>query len=690
MSGAGPSQQRGKKGPRKTTAVNTGENGEYDDLLVARFEQHMADLRAEVAGLSAEDLEARVLKLEIQWGLKPDPQRPRNADAPLGENATMLQIFPHIITRFNFPDSGECTPSNIDVITKAQVTEVCAIQLACEDLEIFDNDVGLKTRLDNLLQLVYYARQSVYVTHRLRSLYAEATENVVNIDSSSMADMCGIAPFFQPQLQANALTEYQSLLLFMLKMAYHKQYRKCKDIVYHQIYNKRGKPTNAWKPLHTHAGEPMTMEYFVHDECRIMTNFDQWKNMTHGMQNVQRTAQYLEHCIDSRFPFLNKNRLVFSFDNGVYIARHYLNGNPVDLFIPHTAPRPLSKDVIACNYFTTTFRDFSDTRDWYNIPTPNLQSILDYQEFPENVCRWVYVFIGRLLYDMNDMDKWQCIPFFKGTAGSGKSTICNLISAIYDPSDVGTLSNNIEKQFGIGAFYDKYVFVAPEIKQDLKLEQAEFQSIVSGEQVQIAIKNKTARTVTWKVPGILAGNQVPGWVDNSGSIARRIALFQHNKTVKHADNRLGEKLKAEMDLILQKCNRAYIEKATECGHLNIWTQLPDYFVATKKSLQVQTNLLVAFLDESGRVEIKENTFIPFNTFTQTFNQWCRETGNIPLKLNADMYNAPFTERGVTYDLVQTEFMWQGVRTRGLRFIGIGLTSYDDEEVAEADVAGLAI
>lgn len=103
------------------------------------------------------------------------------------------------------------------------------------------------------------------------------------------------------------------------------------------------------------------------------------------------------------------------------------------------------------------------------------------------------------------------IPFFKGMASSGKSTIVlKVAKQFYDPIDVGTLSNNHEKKFGLSQLHDKLLFVAPEIKSDLQIEQAEFQSIVSGEDIAIAVKHKVAFSKQWTVPGVLAGNEVPG------------------------------------------------------------------------------------------------------------------------------------------------------------------------------------
>ena len=133
--------------------------------------------------------------------------------------------------------------------------------------------------------------------------------------------------------------------------------------------------------------------------------------------------------------------------------------------------------------------------------------------------------------------------FLKGIAGSGKSTlITKVFKKFYDSEDVRTLSNNIERKFGLSSLYDGFMFIAPEVKGDLCLEQAEFQSLVSGEDVSIAQKYEKAKSVEWKTPGILGGNEVPNWKDNSGSVLRRLLAFNFGKQVKDADPHLDVKL----------------------------------------------------------------------------------------------------------------------------------------------------
>jgi ABC-type molybdenum transport system ATPase subunit/photorepair protein PhrA len=114
-----------------------------------------------------------------------------------------------------------------------------------------------------------------------------------------------------------------------------------------------------------------------------------------------------------------------------------------------------------------------------------MQKVLNYQKLDEDVARWVYVFMGRLCFDVNEIDGWQVIPFIKGIAQSGKSTlITKVCRKFYETEDVAVLSNNIEKKFGLSSIVNGFMFISPEVKGDLQLEQAEFQSLVSGEDVR--------------------------------------------------------------------------------------------------------------------------------------------------------------------------------------------------------------
>jgi hypothetical protein len=273
-----------------------------------------------------------------------------------------------------------------------------------------------------------------------------------------------------------------------------------------------------------------------------------------------------------------------------------------------------------------------------------MQRVLDYQKFGDEVCKWIYVMCGRLCFDVNDLDGWQVIPFLKGIARSGKSTIITKIcKKFYETSDVKTLSNNIEKKFGLDSIHDGFMFISPEVKGDLQLEQAEFQSLVSGEDLSIARKFKSAVSMQWKTPGILAGNEVPNWKDNSGSVLRRLVTVNFAKQVADADPHLDQKLDKEIPAILCKCVRAYLDYANKYSDKDIWNVLPPYFKSVQSQVAMVTNALQNFL-ACEKLEYGQGLFCPQKLFVAAFNQHCQENNLGKFKFNPDFYAGPFSSK----------------------------------------------
>lgn len=215
----------------------------------------------------------------------------------------------------------------------------------------------------------------------------------------------------------------------------------------------------------------------------------------------------------------------------------------------------------------------------------------------------------------------------------------------YEDIDVGVMGNNIEEKFGISQFADKLVFVAPEIKANLRIEQAEFQSMVSGEDITINTKNKTAHTKQWTAPGVLAGNEVPAWCDNSGSIQRRIVLFDFGRQVTSGDMRLGDKLAAEIPAILLKCNRMYLEAVASWGDTNIWTVLPRYFATTRDEMAQATNVLDAFL-ASEDVVCAPGVFCSLEDFKAALKLFAQQNNYTVKRFTWEFFRGPLAKFGV--------------------------------------------
>jgi hypothetical protein len=278
--------------------------------------------------------------------------------------------------------------------------------------------------------------------------------------------------------------------------------------------------------------------------------------------------------------------------------------------------------------------------------------------FPVEAQRWVYIFLGRMLHALGDFDSWQIIPFFKGRGGSGKSTVAHVAKNFFAAADVGILSNNSEKKFGLQALIGKLVFICFELKKNISLDQAEFQSMVSGEDVCVAIKNQEARSTRWTIPGLLCGNEAPGWIDAQGSIARRLAIFSFKFSIsdKHSDPELLQRiLTKELSALIVKCNCAYRSVAFSSANQDIWKLLPDYFKVERRSLQRDTDPLSSALwDESyyslaTRDKLERDTcFMPFEEFELEYKRRHRELrgNNCPDPLVPDKYGTAFSEAGV--------------------------------------------
>lgn len=964
----------------------------------------MEGYRDAVERMDETGLEGEMQTMLRRWDLDDDATRERYEASPVD---ALKRIYA------NFEIGGE----SIDAVAyiRRHVARASTIYHAMFTRGMFDATPAYKISMQNLLRVLLYAQNTVINLSWCRAAMKP------HADDSHVDDHI-IARFSPIDTEDN--TPFQNLLLYLLNQAYAKNFRKHLGFCYEAIH-RNGYNTHAWKNV-------STIQEFVYDVTNKEMHFDQWKNLTHGRDNARAASEYLSKCKDGQFPDLVMDRHVFAFRNGVYHCAHReFDGAPAtDVFYAFDGKMPVPPHLTACNFFDRDFDNFDGVDDWQDIPTPHLHSILAYQKFSKEVCRWMYVFLGRLLFDVGELDGWQVVPFLKGLAGchargtpimmhdgrtklvedvvvgdllmgddsmsrkvlslargrdpmyrivptkrnassyvvngkhilclvfsghgsvakykygfvvqfwnhdrrcismrkfktmelvdqfkesirdlgivemtveeylglptyvqkylkayrvgvdfsaveeplfdpwligywlgdgdsagtgittadedivqkireilpsslhfnavgtakykyrittgerrgiggtnefinmlksydlvnnkhiphvlktgsrdtrlkvlaglldsdgylevgdtcyeitqksktlardiefvarslgfgcyiiecrksctvrgkkktgtyyrmhisgagledlpmvlerkkaksrvlsrnvlhygfdvepleeddyfgfmvdanhryllgdftathnSGKSTVVLKVAReFYDANDVGILSNNIEKKFGLSAFHDKFLFCGPEVKSDLHVEQAEFQSMVSGESLQINEKFKTAKSIEWKVPGILAGNEVPTWCDNAGSIARRIVLFDFERKVTHGDMELGKKLESEMPAILKKCASAYLEAARKCGNQNVWNYLPAYFKNLQSEMAAATNSLENFL-QSEKIVMGEDLYCDWQSFIRAAQAHAKEY-NFNLKtVSKDFYSGPFDKYKITLD-----------------------------------------
>jgi hypothetical protein len=610
------------------------EHTHFIDKVPNKYEALVELQKEHIQSMKDEQVHTTIDKFEHAWSLKTNDFR----------NARELG-YRQFVHPDNFDESGNPDPGQIDIlaikgIRDKQRTYLINLKNHSRDLKIHkketnDDGMTIVRRINNILKQLSDGYENI----RRHYTSFERVDNPTALPQFSTSG----DPSTMDEDEVESSTPYQKCLLYSLDQTYKSGYRRYKGQCCEEIKTIEGHRTRAWKPK-------FTIEQFVYSLSQKDDDFAMWKNFTSRGNVYREVVDNMGKCVDAQFPEITKRRHVWSFRNGVFVGKEWIPDRGVYecCFYPYESRefRCLDPTIIACKYFDQQFDDFSHIEKWQDIPTPFFDSVLKYQQFDKDVCDWAYVMGGRLCYDVGDMDAWQVIPFFKGIARSGKSTlITKVFKKFYENEDVGTLSNNIEKKFGLSAIKDSFMFIAPEVKGDLALEQAEFQSMVSGEDVSVAVKNKTAVSIEWNVPGVLGGNEVPNWKDNSGSVLRRILTWNFSKQVREADPQLDEKLNKELPIILLKCVRAYLDYSNRYRDKDIWNVVPEYFKKIQKQVAMVASSLHNFL-ESTLIKYDKDLFVPQKLFIQVFNQHCQANNLGRHKFTQDFYAGPFSSRDI--------------------------------------------
>lgn len=614
-------------------------------------------------------------KLEEKWIFKDYEQLNQN------------QILEKIYNNLNLNIDNNTTFEQIDIAYDEEMKKTLILKANYERYNITDenedenNENPKINRVKHLQNIILSSKDSIESMYRMISKMDPNFEDSMNDDTL-------LFHHYYMNDNNQKLIDYQKLLLYLFnELSIHK-FKKYNDSCYKPIY------TNDENQYYTYSWKKAkTILEFIYSKTKKNQHYEQWKWLTSSKDIVNKAENHIKNCEDDEFPQLNKNRHVFSFKNGVYISYledEYNNNKSLkDYFYKYGSSPVLSQKYIACKYFNVDFPT-DNYENYMDIPTPNLDAILNYQykHHPQynEIMKWAYVMLGRMIYYVNELDQWQVMPFFKGKAGTGKGTICTkVLKEFYEIDDVGILSNDGEKTFGLSGFYNKLIFIAPEIKGDISLSQATFQSMVSGEDVVVPIKHKKPLEIEWNVPGAMAGNQNPDYNDNSGSMARRMIIFEFSKKVdkKSKDPSLGKKIKNEIPYIIKKCNLAYLDSVSKYGKKDIWSVLPSYFTETQEEMSQDMNPIQALLS-SDQVEFGQDKYVFEKVFKEKLNIFCSVNNYPKQRYNKDLYDMPFAimSEKLGYDIIvksdRKSYPRNSMKRRNGKFI-IGFDFKEDDE-----------
>ena len=238
------------------------------------------------------------------------------------------------------------------------------------------------------------------------------------------------------------------------------------------------------------------------------------------------------------------------------------------------------------------------------------------------------------------------------TVTHNSTIIENILKQFYEPADIGIASNNIEKKFGVSGLVGKKIILGPEIKGNWAIDQAELQSMISGESIQVNTKFKQASSLKFNSHIAIAGNVIPEFSDNAGSMSRRTVICPFDHTVRKGDAKLGQKIQKENAFIMQACNKGYLQAVHDYGKSGIWEVLPELFKTTQESMAENTNALVHFLKTDlvilGKKDDKGNEiFCREKVFVAAFNDHCKESHLGNSKWTSQFFSKPFADFGLT-------------------------------------------
>jgi hypothetical protein len=496
-----------------------------------------------------------------------------------------------------------------------------------------DQTKTISDQLSKISANILYGYESVVQMYR--QLYCNKQEFRAMLPPTRM-DV-----FFSP-LAETEMKPHQKLIRFYLETCSRRQYRRQGTALLAPLYTEQGEFTRTF----THACE---ISEFVYEAISPYSQHIWLFSALTSSSGVSKHCQdYLSHCHEDDLPVIRKHRDKFSYKNGLFDARQNT------FYTWGEEPLGWSDDAVCANYIDETF-EFSRYRealakrgDPLDIPTPNVQRILDSQNFEPEVCRWFFASVGRMIFDIGDLDGWQYFPFCKGTAGSGKSTLLRLASKFYSNVDAATLMSEGQKTFSTEHLQDKFVFFCYDVDDKMNFSLTRWNQIVSGESISIERKFKTAIEVVWKAAGAFAGNSYPPWVDQAGNVSRRMLIFMFEKMVRHTDPTLFEKCLKEMPAFMKKCVSCYMQLLERFANNGIWDRgvLPDYFHRTRREMQAQTNPLQAFL-QSEKCIFGQDEHLSWSDFNAAFKAFCELQRLTKRKLTLDFCNPLFDPMGVT-------------------------------------------
>ena len=320
-----------------------------------------------------------------------------------------------------------------------------------------------------------------------------------------------------------------------------------------------------------------TYEEFV--SLQLMVHDELVREQPRRFNDVMVYMRTMDH-VD--FPIVHRDYRYVSFTNGIL---DIVEGHRVGTEVLEHGAIPRHHLSLPCSFD--------------NLNTPLFDQLVFHQLEEHIIYTYLLALIGRLFYPVRQFDTFDIVPFIVGEVNTGKSTLVNIICAMFAPERVGVFDSTHEMIFGLQSKHDKELIVASEVTDKMvhQLSSDMFRKMVCGERVNLPIKHAAAiASVPWRVPLFLCGNEYLNYADDQGSISKRLAIFRFAKYVPVRNDTLEQQIiTQELAALLVKSLIAYRQLLAYAGNRGFWDTCPDYFRDTRDEMNEHTDHLSMFL-----------------------------------------------------------------------------------------------
>jgi len=438
--------------------------------------------------------------------------------------------------------------------------------------------------------------------------------------------------FFFKELDIDKMKPNQQLLQHLWRQAFNNDYRKHGDSLYKPRFNSQGDFVHHYEWV-------CEISDFVYQCIYPLSENNYWFcAMTKQSGTPAFCIQMLTNLKSEWLPTLDCNPNVYSFRDGLFLISlnkfYYFRSKPGRRHVS-----TLSGNTTACRYLDLPFDDeqmqleinSATPRSSLNIKMDPIYQILQAQGFDRTEMIWIFALLGRMLFPISARDTWAVFPYFLGMAGTGKSTLLRLVASLFEPRDVGYLNNSLQRTFAVEGIFDKRVYMALDIDEHFQLDQATFQSMVCGEEVSVLRKFKKPLTIVWNIQGGFAGNKLPNWTDNGGSLSRRLIIIEFMQPIAKCDPNLFENCLAIRNRFLKVIVSTYEQMCHSFKDRGIKEVIPEKFKKSEEKALKELNTLSAFVQDCCELDpvtadrAQKTRFQPLAEFKKAFKDYCNNS-----------------------------------------------------------------